>query len=96
MFLEMQMFQMDDVDGKIIPNVEDKSQEEIIIDEILAMPMDTLMQVKKVPDRLLSPIAERLPARRMSSILNSRRMSAVPCSGGALNLMQHKIQEFQH
>ena len=28
MFLEMQMFQMDDVDGKIIPNVEDKSQEE--------------------------------------------------------------------
>ena len=43
MFLEMQMFQMDDVDGKIIPNVEDKSQEEIIIDEILAMPMDTLM-----------------------------------------------------
>ena len=35
MFLEMQMFQMDDVDGKIIPNVEDKSQEEIIIDEIL-------------------------------------------------------------
>ena len=79
-FLEMQMFQMDDVDGKIIPNIETQSQEEIIIDEILSMPMDTLLRVKKVPDRLLSPIAERQPPRRMSSIPSSRRMSALPIS----------------
>jgi hypothetical protein len=86
MFLEMQMFQMDDDDNKIIPNVEDKTQEEIIIDEILSMPMDTLMRVKKVPDRLLSPMTERQPPRRMSAIPSSRRMSAIPCSrrGSAL------------
>ena len=71
---------MDDVDGKSIPNVEDKSQEEIIIDEILSMPIETLIQVKKVPDRLLSPISERLPARRMSLNPNLRRMSTIPCS----------------
>ena len=53
MFLEMQMFQMDDDDDKIIPDDKDKSHEEIIIDAILTMPMDTLMQVKNVPDDFL-------------------------------------------
>ena len=79
-FLEMQMFQMDDVEGKLVPYIEDKSQEEIIIDEILSLPMDTLMTVKNVPDRLLSPITERPPARRMSSIASSRRMSSIASS----------------
>ena len=79
-FLEMQMFQMDDVEGKLVPYIEDKSQEEIIIDEILSLPMDTLMTVKNVPDRLLSPITERPPARRMSSVASSRRMSSIASS----------------
>ena len=39
--------------------VDDKSQEEIIIDEILSMPLDTLdvlITDPKVPDRLLTPL----------------------------------------
>ena len=74
-FLEMQMFQMDEDDDKIIvSSEEDKTQEEIIIDEILSMPIDTLINVKQVPDRLLSASAS---SRRMSTISNSRRMSMI-------------------
>ena len=91
MLLEMQMFQMDDVEDKILPQLEDKSQEEIIIDEILSLPMDTLMQVKSVPDRLLSPIVER--PRRLSAIPESRRPSAVQMSrrGSSLSTDQNFI-----
>ena len=39
--------------------MDDKSQEEIIIDEILSMPIDSLLRVPKVPDRLLSPLVTR-------------------------------------
>ena len=46
-----------DDEQKII--VDDKSQEEIIIDEILSMPIDSLLRVPKVPDRLLSPLVTR-------------------------------------
>ena len=78
MFLEMQMFQMDDDDDKIIPEEEeDKSNEEIIIDAILTMPIDTLMQHKKVPDRLLSPKVQRQSSRRPSAIATSRRGSLI-------------------
>ena len=35
------------------------SQEEIIIDEILSLPMDSLLTVPRVPDRLLSPLVTR-------------------------------------
>ena len=77
MFLEMQMFQMDEDDSKIIHYFEDKSQEEIIIDEILSMPMDNL----RVPDRFLSPIVERpSSSRTMSTVSSSRRMSGIPSS----------------
>ena len=45
---------------------DDKSQEEIIIDEILSMPIDSLLTVPKVPDRLLSPLVTH-PRRAQQS-----------------------------
>ena len=49
-------FDIDD-DRKII--LDHPSQEEIIIDEILSLPMDSLLTVPRVPDRLLSPLVTR-------------------------------------
>ena len=45
-------------DRKLI--LEHPSHEEIIIDEILSLPMDSLLTVPRVPDRLLSPLVTRL------------------------------------
>ena len=44
-------------DRKVI--LDHPSQEEIIIDEILSLPMDSLLTVPRVPDRLLSPLVTR-------------------------------------
>ena len=49
-------FDIDD-ERKII--LEDQSKEEIIIDEILSMPIDSVLTVPKIPDRLLSPLVTR-------------------------------------
>ena len=53
--MEIEFINCDAEDGQKIIS-DDKSQEEIIIDEILSMPIDSLLTVPKVPDRLLSPL----------------------------------------
>ena len=91
MFLEMQMFQMDEDDYKIIPEEENKSNEEIIIDAILTIPIDTLMQHKNVPDKLLSsPKVQRQSSRRMSGDSVYQRMSLAASSrrGSAIDPQQ--------
>ena len=90
MLLEMQMFQMDDDDKKIIKEEGESDQprgeEEIIIDEILAMPIDSFMSEPAVPDRLLTPRGPRYKpasaASRAVSGLAGRRLSIVSEEGG--------------
>ena len=53
--MEIEFINCDAEDGQKIIS-DDKSQEEIIIDEILSMPIDSLLTVPKDPDRFLTPL----------------------------------------